>query len=146
MLNPNLLPVLRYEFPDESRVPQFAGDAEVLAAAHQRVGFTAFGRGGNGLGGEVVHLPARDGHESICTVLVTVQGKGNGTASNSPSLHHERILPRHSLCRHDRLPPWRKPPGPGPKRPVQDPAVLDLGEVDDAVGFHFYVVGVERCE
>ena len=70
MLHPNLLPVVRYEFPDIPRVPQFTGDAKVFAAAHQRVGFTAFDRGGDGLGREVVHLAARDGHESRCAVSV----------------------------------------------------------------------------
>lgn len=64
----------------------------------------------------------------------------------APSLHHERILPRHRLRRHDRLPPWRKAPAPGPEGAVQDPAVFDLGQVDDAVGLDFDVVGVEGCE
>ena len=64
----------------------------------------------------------------------------------APSLHHERILPRHGPRRHDRLAPWRETPAAGPERPVQDAAVLDLGQIDDAVGFHFDVVGVDGCE
>ena len=59
MLHPNLLPVLRDKFPDKPRVPQFTGDANVLAAAHQRIGFAAFGRGGDSLRREVIHLAAR---------------------------------------------------------------------------------------
>lgn len=77
MLDPNLLRVLRYELPDKSRVPQFTSDAEVFAAAHQRVGFAAFGRGGDGLGREVVHLAARDGHESSLRCCQSLsKGKG----------------------------------------------------------------------
>ena len=76
MLHPNLLRVLRYEFADKSRVPQFAGDAEVFAAAHQSVGFAAFGRGGDAFGGEVVHLAARDGYESVHAVVrIVISGK-----------------------------------------------------------------------
>ena len=72
VLHPDLLPVLRYEFPDESRVPQFTGDADVFATTHQRVGFAAFGRGGDGIGREVVHLAARDGYESVYAVSVSI--------------------------------------------------------------------------
>ena len=72
MLHPNLLPVLRYEFPDIPRVPQLTGDAQVFTAAHQRVGFAALGRGGDGLRRKVVHLAARDGHESTNAVSVCI--------------------------------------------------------------------------
>ena len=65
MLDPDLLRVRSDEGPDEARIPQLAGDAEVFAAAHQRVGFAAFGRGGDAFGAEVVHFAAGDGDESV---------------------------------------------------------------------------------
>src|SRR4051812_32700689 len=43
VLDPHLLAVLRHEAADEDRVPQLRRDAQVLAAAHQSVGFAAFG-------------------------------------------------------------------------------------------------------
>lgn len=59
---------------------------------------------------------------------------------NVPSMRHKRILPRNALLRNNRLPPRRKPPPAGPKGSVQDPPVLDLWQVQDAVGFAFDVV------
>ena len=63
-----------------------------------------------------------------------------------PSLHNKRILPRHRLLRHYRLPPRRKPPPARPKRPVQYPSILDLGQINDAVGLDFYIVGLDGRE
>lgn len=57
-----------------------------------------------------------------------------------PASSHEPVLPRHQLARHDRLASGRQPPPAWPKGPVQDPPVLDLGQVNDAVWFDFDVV------
>lgn len=65
MLHPYLLRIRSNEGADEAGIPQLAGDAEVFAAAHQGVGFAAFGGGGDAVRGEVVHFAAGDGDESV---------------------------------------------------------------------------------
>lgn len=64
MLGPLLDGVLLGELADEAGVPQLRGDAEVLAAPHQRVRLGPFGRGGYPLLVEVLLLAARLGYES----------------------------------------------------------------------------------
>lgn len=64
MLREHLHAILRLELPDEPRVPQLAGHAEVLAAAHERVRFAGFGRGGDAGGVEVFLFAAGDGDEA----------------------------------------------------------------------------------
>ena len=54
MLDEDLARVLRAVAADPARVPQFAGDAEILAAADEGVGSTAFCGGWDAVGGEVV--------------------------------------------------------------------------------------------
>lgn len=55
---------------------------------------------------------------------------------------YQSILPRHRLRRHNTLTPGYKPPPSRPKRPIQDPAILDFGQIHNAVGFDFHVLGV----
>ena len=64
MLHPNLLGVLLLELADISRVPELRGDAQVLAAAHERVRLAALAGGGDRLLGEVGALAAGLGYES----------------------------------------------------------------------------------
>ena len=64
MLHKHLASLLGHEAAHEARVPQFTGDTQVLAAAHQCVGLAAFGSGGNAVRGEVVLFAAGDGDES----------------------------------------------------------------------------------
>ena len=59
VLDQHLLPVLPHEPLDISRVPQLARDAQVLAAAHERVGFAAFRRRRDAIGVEVLLFAAR---------------------------------------------------------------------------------------
>lgn len=55
-----------------------------------------------------------------------VDRKIKGQKITVPSLHNERIFPRHRLLRHYRLPPRREPPSSRPKRLVQYPPILDF--------------------
>lgn len=47
VFNPDLLSVFFLKIPNVARVPQLRGDAQVLAAAHQRVGLAPFAGGGD---------------------------------------------------------------------------------------------------
>lgn len=64
VLHHHLPPHLAHELLDEARVPEFRGDAQVLAAAHQGVGFAAFGRGRDAVRVEVGLFAAGDGDEA----------------------------------------------------------------------------------
>lgn len=55
-------------------------------------------------------------------------------------MRQQCILPRDTLPRHDRLSPRRQAPPAGPKGLVQDPPVLYLWQIEDAVGLALYVV------
>jgi len=61
MLDHDLLACVLQEGPDVSRVPEFAGDAQVLAASHQGVGFAALGGCGDAVWVKVLLLSTRDG-------------------------------------------------------------------------------------
>jgi len=58
VLHDHLLPLLRKKAAYEPWVPQLASDAQVLAAAHQRVGFAAFSCRGDAVGVEVLLFAA----------------------------------------------------------------------------------------
>ena len=62
---------------------------------------------------------------------------------NLPPLHDKRILSRHQLVRNHQLPPRRETPPAGAEGLVQDPSVLDLGQVHDPVGLDLDVARVE---
>lgn len=53
---------------------------------------------------------------------------------------NKRILPCNALPRNNRLAARRQAPPARPKRAVQDPAIFDLGQVDDAVGLALNIV------
>jgi hypothetical protein len=63
MLNPDLLNAFLDEVQNKPWVPEFAGDAKVLATPHESIGLAAFGSCGNALGGEVILLATGDGDE-----------------------------------------------------------------------------------
>lgn len=65
MLDEDLPGMVLHEFLCKARIPQFAGDAEVLTATHHGVGLAALGSGGNPVGAEIVLLAAGNGDESI---------------------------------------------------------------------------------
>lgn len=52
------------EAANEARVPQFTGDAQVFAAAHQSIGLAALGSGGDAIGVKVLLFAACNGDES----------------------------------------------------------------------------------
>lgn len=56
------------EFADKSRIPEFRCHTQVLAAAHQGVGFAALGSGGDTVGVEVGLFATSDRDESIASV------------------------------------------------------------------------------
>lgn len=64
MLHPHFLTVLRLELAYKHRVPQLGCNTQILAAAHQSVGFAALCRGGYTLRVEVLLFAAGDRHES----------------------------------------------------------------------------------
>jgi hypothetical protein len=80
VLDPNLLAVGLLELADEARVPQLRRDAQVLAAAQQRVRLAALAGRRDRLLGEVLALAARLGDESGQTdsILVSKLDKGEG--------------------------------------------------------------------
>lgn len=56
MLDNHLLGHLFHIFADESRVPEFRSNTQILAAAHKSIGFAALGCGGNAIGVKVLLL------------------------------------------------------------------------------------------
>lgn len=58
-----------------------------------------------------------------------------------PAIANKRILPRHRLWRNNTLTPRDKTPSTRSKRLVENASVLDLGEVDDAIGLNLYFLG-----
>lgn len=84
VLHPNLLGPLTIELADEPRIPEFRRNAQVLAAAHQRVRFAALGRGGNTVWIKVLLLAARDGHESGYDVKHWIDCSGESCRLTGP--------------------------------------------------------------
>lgn len=65
MLHPNLFCMLRDELSDKAWIPEFTGDAQVFAAAHQSVRLAALDCGGDAFWRKVVLFAAGDGDESV---------------------------------------------------------------------------------
>ena len=64
---------------------------------------------------------------------------------NSPPVRYESVFPRYEPVLHYQIAARRQTPAAGAECRVQNPAVLDLGQVDDAVGLHLDVVRVQAC-
>ena len=64
----------------------------------------------------------------------------------SPPMTYQRIFPRHRLRRHNALTSRHKTPSAGPKCLIQDPPVLDLGQIDDAIRLDFDIISIRLCE
>ena len=58
VLHHHLAHVSLHEATDESGIPELGGDSQVFAAAHERVGLAALGRGGDAVGVEVLLFAA----------------------------------------------------------------------------------------
>jgi len=56
MLDDQLPGHLFHVFANESRIPEFRSNTQILAAAHQSIRLAAFGRGGNAVGVKVLLL------------------------------------------------------------------------------------------
>jgi hypothetical protein len=68
MLDPYLPRQLARKFAYKPWIPEFAGDTQVFAAAHERVGFAAFGCGWDPVGVEVLLLTAGYGYKAVVRV------------------------------------------------------------------------------
>jgi hypothetical protein len=147
VLHKHFFGMRRLELADPARIPQLARNAQVLAAAHQRVRLAALGRRRDAVRVEVVLLAAGDRDQPILwSVLLSFFSRFAALARHSPSMAYQSILPRHRLGRNNALAPRHKPPAPRPKRPVEDPPVLDFGQIHNAVGLDLDVLRVGRFE
>lgn len=120
MLHPHLLDMLLHELPNIPRIPQLRRNTQVLTTPHQRIALAALRRSRNAIWGEVLLLATRNRHQ--------------------PAAAHEAVLACHYLAGDDGLAARCQTPTSGPESAVEDASILDLGEVEDAVGFYFYVV------
>lgn len=64
VLDPFFLYVMLFEPADVHRIPEFRGDTEILAAAHQGVGFGTLNGSGDRFGAEVIVVSLRLGDHS----------------------------------------------------------------------------------
>lgn len=89
VLDHRLGAVLCLELADELWVPELRGDAEVLAAAHEGVGFACLGGGGDAGGVEVFLFAAGNGDEAGVSarslVSVASQAERSGAADSQTS-------------------------------------------------------------
>jgi hypothetical protein len=69
MLDNHLLGHLFHVFPDESRIPEFRSNTQILAAAHKGIGLAAFGCSGNAIGVKVLLLSTCYRDESSRTLV-----------------------------------------------------------------------------
>lgn len=113
VLRKQLDAVLFLELADEPRIPKLRRNAKVLATAHERVALTAFRCRRNPTLVKVVLLSS--GHR------------------NQAAVTYKSVLPRHGRRCDESRSARRQSPSSRPKRPVQDPAVLDLGKKQDPI-------------
>lgn len=64
VLHHHLAHVSLHEATDESGIPELGGNSQVFAAAHERVGLAALGRGGDTVGVEVLLFTTGEGDEA----------------------------------------------------------------------------------
>lgn len=113
MLHKLLLTVLLLELPDKPWIPQLAGNSQVLAGAHQRVALASLGRSWNAIRVKILHLSASDGGETAST--------------------DESVFAGDELLGDDGGGAGGKTPTAGTEGAVEDAAVFDFREEDDAV-------------
>lgn len=89
-----------------------------------------------------------DGGVSLAALSHSPEGKREARRYkvHVPSLGDERIFPRHDPLADDDLALGHQAPAAGAERLVQDAAVLDLGQVDDAVGLDLDVGWVDGLQ
>lgn len=152
MLDPRLLHVRPLEPPQEMGIPELRADAEVLAAAHQGVGLAPLDRGGQLVGREVGVFPLGLRDEPVGWVSAklflfyfsSLFSPRKRRVFHVPAVDDERILPRDDGVADHGVALGDHAPAHGAKGLVQPPPVLDLGEVDDAVGLDLDVLDGER--
>jgi hypothetical protein len=142
VLHHHLAHVSLHEPTDEPGIPELGGDSQVFAAAHERVGLAALGRGRDAVGIEVLLFATGEGDEAAVN-----KSASSSTASirrlSLPSTTNKTIFPCHQLARHNSLSSRCKTPASRPERLVQYAPVLDLGQVEDSIGLDLDVVGVQ---
>jgi hypothetical protein len=126
MLNPHLPRRLAGKLANKPRIPEFASNAQVLAAAHQRVGFTSLGRRRDAVGVEILLLAARYGYEAVRCCVSDVAIRGREDSNNLPTLNNQSIFSRDDFACDDRFSARCETPSSRPKRLVQYSPVLDL--------------------
>ena len=131
-----------HEATDESGIPELRGNSQVFAAAHERVGLTAFGGGGDAVGVEVLLFATGEGDEAGESQLASEQIVDVNRVS-LPSATNKTVFSRHQLACHNGLSSRRKTPSSRPESLVQYAPVLDLGQVEDSIGLDLDVVRVE---
>jgi len=133
VLDEQLADMSLHEAANETRVPELRGDSKVFAAAHQGVGFAAFGRGRDAVGVEVLLLAAGEGDEAGIEVLVVLLCFRVLESALLPSTANETVLSRHQLAGHDGLASRRQTPSSRAEGFIQYAPVLDLGQVEDSI-------------
>lgn len=82
VLREDLNAVLRLELADETGIPQFAGDTEVLAAAHERVALACLSRGGDAIGVKVLLLSSGNANKSAIQSLINTNTSATSDAED----------------------------------------------------------------
>ena len=77
MLDPHLLCEFTVELADKPRIPQFARDAQVFAAAHQGVRLAPLGRSRDAIRVEILLFSARYRYETVRTESVRKTSQRN---------------------------------------------------------------------
>lgn len=139
--------ILSLELADPARVPEFTCNAKVFAAADECVGTAAFCCGWDSVGGEVVLFTTGHGDETAKVVRFGFEYRYTSEQCmvyrhGLPSVTNESILSRHSLRSNDTLTTGHKTPSTRPEGAVQDPAVLDLGQIENTIGLDLDFLGI----
>ena len=159
VLDPGALQVCLPEPTHEDGVPQLGGDAEVLAAAHEGVGLAALDGVGELLEAEVgvfaLGLGDEPGGETEWVSRMLVEGdtelggagvRARGERVHVPTVHNHGVLSCNDALANHRIASGDHPPPHRPKRLVQPPAILDLGQVDNAVRLDLDVGNVQGLQ
>lgn len=150
MFHKDLPRVLSLELADPARIPQFAGNAQILTAPDKRVGATSLRRGGDAVGREVVLFAAGDGDQTIPSVSTWKTKEKRklmvGGGGAVPSMTNQSVFPRHRLRGDNALTPRNQSPAPRSKRPIQNPSVLDFRQIQDPIRLDLDLINLRRCQ
>jgi len=126
MLGEHFHAVFGFEFTDETRVPELAGDAKVLTTAHERVAFARLGGGGDTGWVEVFLFATSDGDES--------------------SLANKCVLPADDPRADVGLATRGQTPCSRTESFIERSTVLNLRQINHPVRLHFHVKRINRSQ